>query len=173
MVPSEKTQAASLVLTLITLCLLMCPIDIQHWGISRGCGLWQRLAYPFLHASLLHCALNCWCLLSIVFFRRIPLWQLIAAYLIAITYPIDTLSAWLNCQLSIINSQSTVGLSGVCFALLGIISLASIRCWLNIIAIGTFICVGFLLPNINASLHLYCYLAGLLVSLLTTPIIYI
>lgn len=163
MVPSEKTQAASLVLTLITLCLLLCPIDIQLWGISRGCGLWQRLVYPFLHGSLLHCALNCWCLLSIVFFRRIPLWQLIAAYLIAITYPADLLGV----------QTATVGLSGVCFALLGIISLASIRCWLNIIAIGTFICVGFLLPNINASLHLYCYLAGLLVSLLTTPIIYI
>ena len=170
MVPAEKTQAASLILTLLAFVLMLCPIDIRQWGISQGCTFWQRLAYPFLHASWLHVGLNCWCLLSIVFTRDIKPWQLIMAYIIAISYPVDLLSSTAQ-ALSPSSPLSTVGLSGFIFALLGTISLQSRKWYLNIAIIGTFIAIGFLLPGINATLHLYCYLAGLLVSVLTTPYI--
>ncbi len=187
MVPAEKTQAASLILTLLAVVLMLCPIDIRQWGISQGCTPWQRLAYPFLHASWLHCAINCWCLLSIVFAREIKPWQLIIAYIIAISYPVDLLSSPLASEatpspsspllpsaaqaLSPSSPLSTVGLSGFIFALLGTNSLQSRKWYLNIAIIGLFIAAGFLLPGINATLHLYCYLAGLLVSVLTTPYI--
>lgn len=200
MVPAEKTQAASLILTLLAFILMLCPIDIRQWGISQGCTFWQRLAYPFLHASWLHVGLNCWCLLSIVFTKDIKPWQLIMAYIIAVTYPVDLLSSALASEaspsspfsplaseatpspsspllpsaaqaLSPSSPLSTVGISGFIFALLGTISLQSRKWYLNIAVIGSFIAIGFFVPGINATLHLYCYLAGLLVSVLTTPYI--
>lgn len=164
MVQGKETKVASLVLTLIVFCLLCLPIDVSAVGVSQGCTLWQRLCYSFFHANIIHAAVNCWCLLSICFARPISIWQLVVAYIIASTYPIDTLSAWYGNQLP------TVGLSGVIFALLGIISVMSRKWWLNVAIIGSFIMAGFFLPHINATLHLYCYLVGLLVGLFTTPI---
>ena len=159
MVSRTKTKVASLVLTLIVSCLLLLPIDVSTVGIRQGCTLWQRLCYPFLHASLLHAGINCWCLLSISFGSNIPLWKLVVAYLIAVSYPSI-----------LMGSQSTVGLSGLVFALLGTICVTSRKWYVNISIILGIICFGFLLPHINATLHLYCYLAGLLVGLLTKPV---
>ena len=159
MVSGKETKAASLVLTIVIAVLLLLPIDVKAAGMSQGCSLWQRMCYPFLHASILHAAVNCWCLLSIVFNRTIMMWQLMAAYVIAVSYP----SVWMG-------QTVTVGLSGMLFALLGIISVMSRKCYLNVAVIGSVILFGYLFPNINASLHLYCYLVGLMVGLLTTPI---
>lgn len=159
MVSGKETKAASLVLTIVIAVLLLLPINVKAAGMSQGCSLWQRVCYPFLHASILHAAVNCWCLLSIVFNRTIMMWQMIAAYVIAVSYP----SVWMG-------QTVTVGLSGMLFALLGIISVMSRKCYLNVAVIGSVILFGYLFPNINASLHLYCYLVGLMVGLLTTPI---
>lgn len=159
MVSGKETKAASLVLTHIALVLLCLPIDANAVGISRGCSLWQRMCYPFFHATILHALVNCWCLLSIAFNSSIHIWKLMAAYIIAISYP-DIL----------MGSQPTVGLSGLIFALLGIISLSAGRWYINVPILLCIASCGFLLPNINATLHLYCYLVGLMVGLLTTPL---
>lgn len=160
MVQGKETKATSLILTLVVLILLCLPIDIKSAGISQGCTLWQRLSYPFLHGSILHAGVNCWCLLSICFNRNTPMWQLIAAYVIAVSYP----SILMN------SHTATVGMSGVIFALLGIISLTSRKWYVNVAFIMAIILFGYLLPNIDATLHLYCYLVGLIVGLLTKPI---
>lgn len=159
MVSGKETKVASLVLTLVIAVLLLLPIDVKAAGMSQGCSLWQRMCYPFLHASILHAAVNCWCLLSICFNQSIHIWKLLAAYIIAISYP----------EL-FMGSQSTVGMSGLIFALLGIISLSAGRWYINIPILVCIASCGFLLPNINATLHLYSYIVGLMVGMLTTPL---
>lgn len=161
MVSGKETKVASLVLTVIIAVLLLIPIDVKAAGMSQGCSLWQRMCYPFLHASILHAAVNCWCLLSIVFNRTIMMWQMIAAYAVAVSYP----SVWMG-------QTVTVGLSGMLFALLGIISVMSRKCYLNVAVIGSVILFGYLFPNINASLHLYCYIAGLAVGAINKPVLW-
>lgn len=159
MVSGKETKAASLVLTAVIAVLLLLPIDVKAAGMSQGCSLWQRLCYPFLHGSILHAAVNCWCLLSIVFNRTITVWQMIAAYAIAVSYP----SVWMG-------QTVTVGLSGMLFALLGTISVMSRKWYLNVAVIGSVILFGYLFPNINASLHLYCYIVGLAVGFINKPV---
>lgn len=159
MVSGKEAQATSLILTVAILFLLLLPIDVKAAGMSQGCSLWQRMCYPFLHASILHAAVNCWCLLSIVFNRTVMMWQMMVAYAIAVSYP----SVWMG-------QTVTVGLSGMLFALLGIISMTSRKWYLNVAVIGSVILFGYLFPNINASLHLYCYIAGLAVGVINKPV---
>ena len=89
---------------------------------------------------------------------------MLGAYLIAVTIPVDTLAPFLPFD------NPTVGLSGVVYVLFGSISFDVLRkryyqCWMLF-----YITVGFLIPNTNAWLHLYCYLCGLIVALLNKPI---
>lgn len=163
MVSEEKAKAASLVLTLTVIVLALCPVDISGIGIRQGCPLWQRLSYTFLHAGIMHAIANCWCLLSLTFGQRVRLWQLAVSYAIAVTYPVDTI-----CSLQA-SCLSTVGMSGLCFALIGIIT-PSARRAAFFLSLAMLLAAGFLFPGVNATLHLYCCLAGLIVGLLTTPV---
>lgn len=151
--------SALIVAILVFILAIQCTQDWLAVGIYSGCGLSCRLLYPFYHANLLHAILNAWCLLSIVFIYDTSIWRLTLAYIIAVTIP--------SLFLSVI---PTVGLSGVVFALFGSISFEVGRKLYYQLWMLVYLATGFLFPNTNAWVHLYCYIVGLLVALLNKPV---
>lgn len=130
----------------------------HDWGAVSGCDIVRRLCYPWVHASLLHALVNAWCLMTAVFIYDISMGRLLTAYTIAVCVPGFALS-----------EVPTVGLSTVCYALMGSLSFevrrkAYFQGWM-IFYIG----IGFLFPGVNAIIHVYGYVAGLIVGLLNAP----
>lgn len=182
--PSDRSlsKTAALILTAVVLsvrliCSLCDEFDIAVVGICRDAGILARLSYSFFHASLIHAIINCWCLLSVVFVYNVPLSHLVIAYIIAVTYPADTLCGacgeW-------VAAVPTVGLSAVCFALLGMVAFKVRRKLYFQTWIITFIAISFILPHLcslyglsvaspNNILHIYSYVAGLIVGFLNSP----
>lgn len=160
----DKKNAAK-VTSLMASVLLVCMALFNHvsdWktvGLSSGCGIECRMLYPFYHAGILHALLNVWCMLSIVFIYNVSMWRLLIAYFIAVTIPDFCISA-----------VPTVGLSGVIFALYGSISFEVSRKTYFQLWMVTYLALGFMFPNTNAWLHLYCYLTGLMVALVNKPV---
>lgn len=153
-------KISALVISILVFCLALQHVD--NWeavGIYSGCGLTCRVLYTFYHANLLHALLNAWCLLSVVFIYDTSVWRLLIAYIIACTIPVVCLS-----------DVPTVGLSGVVFALFGSISFEVERKAYYQLWMLAYLFVGFLFPNTNAWVHLYCYIVGLLVALLNKPV---
>lgn len=168
MAQETLSRATSLALAAtIILINLLSNIDSEAVGIMQGATFCNRLTYSFFHASFLHAFMNVWCLLSIVFIYPISIWALLIAFGIAASFPVDTL-----CSLSPIFSFTipTIGLSGVCFALMGRISFMVRRKWYYQGWLAFYLALGFLFPNTNGWLHLYCYLMGMLVGFLNKPL---
>lgn len=168
MVQETISRATSLAIAAIVFT-IYCVVDIplESVGIIQGASPWQRLAYPFFHASFLHVFMNVWCMLSVVFVYPITIWSLLIAFLISASFPVDTLHA-----ISPIFgfSVATVGLSGVCFALMGRISFMVRRKLYYQSWLAFYLLLGFLMPNVNGYLHLYCYMMGVFVGFLNKPI---
>nr|DAE73963.1 MAG TPA: Protein GlpG-like protein [Caudoviricetes sp.] len=162
----KKEKATSLLLAFAVIVLSL--IGSSNWysiGIYAG-GSWVgRLLYPFFHASVVHASLNAWCLVCLMFIYDIKLSRLFLAYIVAITFPINTLSHVLTFP-----TLPTVGLSGVVFFLFGTISFEVGRRLYYQSWMLFYLIVGFFFPNTNAWLHLYCYLCGVVFSLLNYPI---
>ncbi len=160
----QKKAAICIAFLLITISLL--PID--NWeliSIYEGCGIKNRMLYSFFHVNLLHASLNAWCLLCLVFIYRISLRRLLFSYCIASLAPIELVHLF-----SDIVAAPTVGGSVIIFFLMGSISFEVARKRYYQAWMGFYLFSGFLFPNTNAFLHLYGYLAGLLVALLNKPI---
>lgn len=139
--------------------------NIQSIAICSGCGLIPRLLYPFFHVNLLHVLLNVWCLLSLVFMYDITWRRLLVSYLVAATIPVDTLGTFLSSM-----NTPTIGLSGIVYFLFATISFEVVRKYYYQSWMVFYLIVGFFFPNMNAWLHLYCYVAGLIYALLNKPI---
>ena len=142
-------------------------VHVGDWsavGICCSCPLSNRLLYPFFHAGFLHVVLNAWCLLSVVFIYDVSYLRMLFAYVVAVTMPVDTLGTFLSLD------SPTVGLSGVVYALFGTISFEVARKRYFQLWMLFYIGVGFIFPNTNAWLHLYCYLCGLVFAFLNKPI---
>lgn len=163
MVRKEKSvmdaRMAGIILSLILLALMFAGIPPEKVGIYSGSSV-MRVFYPFFHVSFIHVLLNVWCLLSIVFIYRMKFASMVIAYFIAISFPVDLLSDTFGADMSI----PIVGLSGMCFAMIGDFSLkvhgkAKIKYHLTI---ASYIILGFLFPGVSASVHLYCYIFGIL-----------
>lgn len=162
----KAAKAMSLLVSILVFCLSL--QDMTDWyavGIYTGCGLGCRMLYPFYHANVLHATLNAWCLLSVIFIYDISLWRLAFAYIIAISFPVDALAC-----LGVEVLDPTVGLSGVVFALFGSISFEVQRKAYYQLWMLAYLVAGFLFPNTNALVHLYCYMAGGAVALLNKPV---
>lgn len=154
----EKTAALFIAVFIIAASFIYVP-DWNVVGVARGCGILQRLGYSFFHASFVHAALNAWCFISVLFLYEITWPRLAVAYVIAVAVPEFILS-----------SVPTVGLSAVCFALLGSLAFQVKRKLYYNGCIALYIVLGFLFPLVNGWLHLYSYVAGLLVGFLNMPI---
>lgn len=160
MVRQKKAKNAALLTVAVVL--LMSFIYVPDWsavGVAEGCPWAARLVYPFFHASQVHAVVNAWCLLCIVFLYDISIWRLLIAYIVAVVVP--------GCLLS---DVPTVGLSCVCFFLLGSLIFEVKRKLYFLSSMALYIAVGFFFPSVNALIHLYGYLAGLLVGLLNAPL---
>ena len=162
----KVTKIASIVTAIMVILFsLFLSHDWNKVGIFASCGLWGRLLYSFCHANIVHAALNAWCLLSLVFIYDITMWRLSLAYIIAATVPANTLYSLFG-----IMDTPTVGLSAVVFVLFGSISFEVMRKWYYQAWMLFYLVMGFLSPNTNAYLHLYCYVAGLTIALLNKPV---
>jgi Rhomboid family. len=162
----KNEKITALVIAVVTVFLsLFGTTDWHAIGIYAGCGSFGRMLYPFFHVNVFHALLNAWCLLSLMFIYNIKIGRLLLAYIISVTIPIDTIGHFIGGM-----ETPTVGLSGIAFVLFGTISFEVLRKWYYQAWMLFYLIVGFLFPNTNAYLHLYCYLAGLAVALLNKPI---
>lgn len=163
---SRKVEkVAAIVIALLVMALSL--VHVSDWssvGICSSCPPSARLLYPFFHAGIVHAVLNAWCLLSIIFIYEVSYWRMFFAYVVAVTMPVDTLGVFLPLD------NPTVGLSGVVYVLFGTISFEVARKRYFQFWMLCYIAVGFIFPNANAWLHLYCYLCGFLFALLNKPI---
>lgn len=157
-----KTTALVLVIFAMLTFIVQCigGIDTDIYGLKEGCTLSARLTYSFLHANALHLIANAWCLLSLVFQYNMSNRQIVYAFLIAVFCPVD-LFRW---------TIPTVGLSAMCFALFGIMSFNVKKKIYYNSCIVSFIIIGLFVPNVNAWIHLYSYVAGLIVGFLNAPL---
>lgn len=154
----EKTAGLFIAVFILSAAFIYVP-DWHMVGVFRGCSFLQRVGYPFFHASFIHAAINAWCFLSVLFLHDVELWRMAVAYIIAVAAP--------ECVLS---SVPTVGLSSVCFALLGSIAFQVRRKLYYNSCMALYIALGFFFPLVNAWLHLYSYLAGLVVGIFVMPL---
>lgn len=159
MVRRKKAKTTALILTILLPFIHLLPIDPHCIGIYEGAPAFTGFSYQFFHASWPHLLINVWCLLSLVFTYDLSMWNLFWAYLISAAISI----------VPIYGTLPTIGLSGFCFALIGIagFSVRDKRLY-HTWAIGI-ILLGFFLSGVNASLHLFCYLAGLFIGWLNKP----
>ena len=161
MVREKEAKIASLAVSAIIIIIYLTCSDVARFGICAGAGVGQRVVYHFFHSSIFHALLNAWCLLSVVFVFDISLSLLFTAFIIASTYPADSLFHLLH--LSSLNVP-TVGLSGVCYALMGMMVYRVQRKMYYNGWLAFYIALGFLFPNTNGWIHLYCYAVGILMG---------
>lgn len=154
----EKRTARNIVLAVsaAVICLLLVN-DVEAFAIFDGCAFRNRFLYHFFHVSAIHCLMNVWCLLAVAFTFNIAVSDIVVAFVCASFTPI----MW---------DEPTVGLSGICFVLLGRFSyLVEHKVYYHSY-MAAFILLGMLIPSVNGIIHLYCYIAGLLYGLLINPI---
>lgn len=160
MADRKAAKAVGLILAAVVLVLeWACNIEWSAVGVCKGAGIAERLCYSLMHASFIHAAVNIWCWLSVIFIYDISWQKLVVAYLVAVFVPDFFLGV-----------TPTVGLSTVCYSLLGMAAFQTKRKLFYNTCIAIYILMGFLFPSVNAWLHLYGYLVGLLVGVLNLPV---
>lgn len=159
----EKTAALAIVAVSAAMLFVRCSWD--EVGIYAGCGIEGRMIYPLFHVNPVHFALNAWCLLSIVFYYDTSWIRMLLAYAISASVPADTIFALFGRM-----GTPTVGLSGFVFALFGMTSFDVIRKLYYQAWMCFYLIAGFILPNSNGWIHLYCYAVGFAIALLNKPI---
>lgn len=164
----KNAKIASLAISVIVILIYIIYGGIPELGIREGAGVYQRFGYHLAHGSLLHVLLNVWCLLSIMFVYDISFGLLIVAYVLASLFPVDSLHLIMPYSNSLL--LPTIGLSGICYCLMGMIAFRVKRKLYYQMWLLFYICIGFLFPNVNGWIHLYCYVAGLCIAFLTKPI---
>lgn len=175
MVRGEKEKITALVLTVAVLAISCSELEASRYSVGRDATLLDRMVYSFIHASFLHALLNSWSLIVIVFYFNVSICTMAMAYIIAVAYPAETLSHVVGMA-----GEPTVGLSAVCFALLGSVGFAVRRriyfnmCIMACIfmgpavsRIGTMMGLEMAFPNFV--IHLYAYAMGLVVSFFNMP----
>nr|DAR09704.1 MAG TPA: Rhomboid family [Caudoviricetes sp.] len=160
----DKTKTLSLALALLTLTFYWIPIPHSSIGIYTDAPWWGRWCYSFFHTSIIHWLLNSWCLLSLAFYMEVSIRQLIYSYIIASLFPVATLYELFDAH---ILTTPTMGLSGACYALIGMVTpqVARKREWFTWIAIG--FAVSCMFPLINQFVHLWGFIVGLIAGYLT------
>ena len=156
---AHQTKTAALVLSLALL--ILSVFDAPAACILRpGCGITARLCYHFFHANVFHAICNIWCLLAIAFYYDIEDWELLLAFIIAATVP-----SWCLTLNTYDLTLKAIGFSGICFALMGIVFHKVARKKYYLSWIIPMVAVGFIIPGVAATLHLYSFAVGITVSL--------
>ena len=168
--------------------------EVQHWchscfGFTAESdaaivceALLCRLAYPFIHAHPLHAAVNGWMLLQLSFRTPLTLRRLLLAFVVAWSCP-AFIAVWPTAGTDLFVGTSAmvdpsamtaltaapstvVGLSGVLYALFGMwMPRVANRLRYNAI-VALWLAAGLCTTSVAVGLHLYCYLLGILLSIL-------
>jgi len=141
-----------------------------------------RLAYPFIHAHPLHAAVNGWVLLQLAFRTPLTLRRLLLAFVVAWSCP-AFIAVWPTADTDLFVGttamvdpsamtaltaapSTVVGLSGVLYALFGMwMPRVANRLRYNAI-VTLWLVAGLCATSVAVGLHLYCYLLGILLSIL-------
>lgn len=145
----KNAKTASLIIVAVLILLHVMEIPAAAVSAYRGGPFYTRFTYQFFHASWIHLAINVWTFLYAVFIYNLKIPSLVVAFIISVIVPLS--------------ATPTVGLSGIVFALYGFISFRFKNKILYHSWMMFFILIGFFFHNINALLHLYCYLTAILV----------
>lgn len=151
----EKTLLASASVGVAAVALALVPV---RTGAAAGASLAVRMAYPMCHANVFHAAANAWCLVALTHAYEPAWWELAVAYAVAVAVPSFVLS-----------STPTMGLSGACFALMGMMLRHVARKRFYVSCAVALAAVGLLVPNVNAWIHLWCLAVGFFLALLNSP----
>lgn len=155
----EKTKIATLIIASVLIAIQLFDVNLYNVGIACNSPWWTRLTYHFFHASFLHVVLNAWWLIALVFIYDISYKSLMAAFTLACMIP--------NCCLS---DVPTVGASGLIFVLFGAISFMVKQKTYYQACMATTMLLGFLIPQSNAWIHVFCYAEGLMMGVINKPI---
>lgn len=126
---------------------IICQMTYRGGGFTGESDVVPRLIYPFLHVNMWHLLCN----LAVLWTVRNRI-NVIAAYSIA--FVASFFPMYVSCP--------TSGMSGLLFAMFGIMwgeagrAKAALRTGFPTIALT------FILPQVNGLLHLYCYAVGIL-----------
>lgn len=167
---TKKIQAPAFIFAAVIIALSFIQPIPAACGLTASSTIVARLTYHFFHSSVFHAAINLLCLYAITFKYQAPAWHFIVAFIMASIAPTFALSP-----------TPTVGLSGICFTLIGLQTFLVQRKIFFASYILTFLLISALLPFVliacglnstqpNTPLHLYCYVAGTILSFITAPL---
>lgn len=141
----------------------MLPDHGHNLGYTFYSPWWTHVTYMFVHASIIHLIIN-----SISFFF---LWKFV--YKIFGAYTFFSFCISISCSFIAIYYKPTLGISGVTYALTGMIlglllvrkiNLSSKNLILFLACILAGLTVSYFKHNSNLMLHLYCLLSGIIMS---------
>lgn len=152
-IPSPPAAAPALAVIGLVLVSWALPFPLTSFALSPSAPVWRRLVFHFASGNVFHAFACCWCLALLVFYYRVPLRHLAAAYLIACL-----------CPLALTGGRPVVGLSAFCFALIGLTTVRVIRKRLWIGYAFAIVLLGFFLPAVAAAVHLYALVSGMILG---------
>lgn len=129
----------------------------MHLPAGGGSPWWHAFFYQACHCNVWHLIANLWCLWLIASSNyRVSARQCILAYSASV------LAAFASCE--------TEGLSGLLYALIGMLSWQAARIRTFHLWMLGFLAAGLLFPHrINITLHLVCYAGGILIEMPFCP----
>lgn len=127
-------------------------------GVREAGGVIPHLTYMFLHANIIHLLVNSFSFLSMWiimkrFYRK--------GYFYFIPFILAVLTSFIPLC---IFDKPTVGVSGVIYAMIGMILpyYHIKKFYLFYISIAVSLIISFYVPSINFYLHLFCFIGGIL-----------
>lgn len=133
----------------VTLILIVSYLFLPQYGFNGGEAGLDNILYPLSHANIWHLMANIVCL-----------WMIPCELHLGTSFLIAVLCSFLPC----FTEEPTLGFSGVLFAIVGM-SWGRVRrfrdmVWRN----KVFLVIPFLIPHINAFIHVYCMVVGYIVG---------
>ena len=134
-------------------------LNLRSFGLRSDMeGFWEiechHLCYPFIHAHPVHAAINGWVLLQIAWRTPLRLRHLVTAFVIAWSCPATV--GFLGTD-----SEYIVGMSGVIYALFGMLMRRSPRPLRFNMIVGLWLVIGALAGSSAVGLHGFCYIISL------------
>jgi membrane associated rhomboid family serine protease len=130
-------------------------LGMHHEG-GAGAPKWHALVYQWCHCNVWHLIANIYCVWMIARSN-----YRVVARQVAYAYAISIVMVFL--------SVPTQGMSGIIYALLGMLSWQSARIRTYHLWMAGFLLLGLVLPKVNVTLHLLCYGAGLISETFHSP----
>ena len=140
----DKYGCAAVIIVAAVVCYMMGA----EAPMSKETAWWTHFTYEWSHGNIWHLMGNCLVIGAIAYSDFKTMWlSWLLAYLIACTAP--ALDA------------PTVGMSGICYAMMGMISWQAARVWRYHAWVVAFIAICALVPGVsNNLLHIWCYGIG-------------